>query len=94
METFNEKQLEQIRKITYQSADDIAVSIARSFERLEERIDAMEARIYSRMSDLEDAHRYDMEKVTEDICEVLSEVQTLIKDRTHATTKAVINELK
>ena len=46
--------LELIERIVYKSADDIAVSIARSFERLEERIDGAESRIYSRLAEVED----------------------------------------
>ncbi|MEI8327780.1 MAG: hypothetical protein WCG02_01455 [Candidatus Taylorbacteria bacterium] len=46
--------IELIEKIIYKSADDIAISIARSFERLEERIDASESRIYSRLAEVED----------------------------------------
>jgi hypothetical protein len=42
--------LELIERVIYKNGDDIAVSIARSFERLEERIDAAEARIYSRLT--------------------------------------------
>jgi len=49
-----QKDLELIERIVYKSADDVAVSIARSFERLEERIDAMESRLYSRLGELED----------------------------------------
>lgn len=45
--------LDHIERIIYKNSDDIAVSIARSFERLEERIDAVESRIYSRLADLE-----------------------------------------
>ncbi|MGO8677888.1 MAG: hypothetical protein ACLQVX_18720 [Limisphaerales bacterium] len=48
------KDLEQIERIVYKNADDIAISIARSFERLEERIDDAEARIYSRLGEIED----------------------------------------
>ena len=47
------KDLDMIERITYKSADDIAVSICRSFERLEERIDAVETRLQNRISDLE-----------------------------------------
>lgn len=36
----------------YKNGDDIAVSIGRSFERLEERIDAAETRIYARLAEL------------------------------------------
>ncbi len=46
--------LEMIERVIYKNGDDVAVSIARSFERMEERIDAAESRIYSRLSDLED----------------------------------------
>jgi hypothetical protein len=36
----------------YKNGDDVVVSIARCFERLEERIDAAESRIYSRLNDI------------------------------------------
>jgi len=51
--------LDAIERIIYKNADDIAVSIARSFERMEERIDASESRLYARLADLEDllAHK-------------------------------------
>jgi len=49
----DQKDLELVERIVYKNGDDIAVSIARSFERLEERTDAMESRIYSRMADVE-----------------------------------------
>jgi hypothetical protein len=47
------KDLELIERIIYKNGDDIAVSIGRSFERLEERMDAFESRIYSRVSDID-----------------------------------------
>lgn len=50
----NQKDIETIERIIYKNGDDVAVSIARSFERLEERIDAAESRIYSRIGGLED----------------------------------------
>ena len=46
--------LATIERLVSRSADDIAISIGRSFERLEERIDAMESRTYARLSDIED----------------------------------------
>ena len=46
--------LEQIETIIYKNSDDIAVSIARSFERLEERLDSAESRLYNRITDVED----------------------------------------
>jgi hypothetical protein len=50
----NPADLELIERVIYRNGDDIAVSIGRSFERLEERIDATEARIYSRFTDIAD----------------------------------------
>ena len=49
----DQKDLELIERMVFKSADDVAVSVARSFERMEERIDATEARMFSRLSDLE-----------------------------------------
>jgi len=48
------KDVERIESIIYKSADDVAISIARSFERLEERVDSTESRLYSRLADIED----------------------------------------
>jgi len=50
----DKKDIDLIEGLVYKSADDIAISIARSFERLEERIDSAESRIYSRLADLDD----------------------------------------
>jgi len=48
------KDLEAIERLIYKNADDIAVAIGRSFERLEERMDAGESRLYSSIVELED----------------------------------------
>lgn len=50
----DQKDLELIERVIYKNGDDVAVSIARSFERIEERIDAMESRLYSRLAELDD----------------------------------------
>lgn len=50
----NNKDLEVIERIVYKNNDDVAVSTVRSFERLEERIDAAESRLHSRLSEIED----------------------------------------
>ena len=50
----SQKDLELIERVIYKNGDDLAVSVSRSFERIEERIDAMESRLYSRLNDLED----------------------------------------
>lgn len=52
--SLNQKDFEQIERIIFKNSDDIAVSLARSFERLEERIDAMDSRLHSRFAEISD----------------------------------------
>lgn len=49
-----QRDLEAIERLIYKNSDDVAVSIARSFERMEERLDAVEARLHTRLSAVED----------------------------------------
>ena len=61
--SLEQKDLELIERVIYKNGDDIAVSIGRSFERLEERIDSAESRIYGRLCKIEDkmeAVRFDV----------------------------------
>jgi hypothetical protein len=67
--------LELIERILYKNGDDIAVSIARSFERLEERMDAMESRVYSRIADLETA----TEGARQDVIDAVKEIPELVR---------------
>jgi len=46
--------LERIERLIFKNGDDLAVSVARALERLEERIDGVDTRIYSRLADIED----------------------------------------
>lgn len=70
------KDIELVERIVYKCGDDIAVSISRSFERLEERIDAAESRLYTRMSDLEDR----TEGCRQDIADQLSDVKLEVRE--------------
>lgn len=74
--SLEQKDLELIERIIYKNGDDVAVSISRSFERLEERIDSAESRIYSRISDVEDK----IEATRQDFSDELSEVKGEIRD--------------
>jgi prefoldin subunit 5 len=71
-----QKDIEMIERVIYKNGDDIAVSIGRSFERLEERIDAAESRLYSRLSDLEDK----VEASRQDISDELGEIRTELRE--------------
>ena len=57
----------------------VAVSIARSFERLEERIDASESRLYSRLADLEDRVEACRQDIADDIGTLRDEVRELAR---------------
>ncbi len=71
-----QKDLELIERVIYKNGDDIAISIGRSFERLEERIDAAESRIYSRLAEVEDK----IEASRQDLDDKLGHVREDIKD--------------
>ena len=65
--SLDQKDLELIERVIYKNGDDVAVSIARGFERLEERIDATEARLYSRLAEVEDKVAACEHNVTQEI---------------------------
>jgi len=75
-----QKDIELIERVIYKNGDDIAVSIGRSFERLEERIDAAESRIYSRLSDLEDKVEASRQDFADTLGDVLKEVRSMAED--------------
>ena len=72
--------LELIERVIYKNGDDIAVSIARSFERLEERMDAMESRIYSRMADLETTTEGARQDILDSVADVREQVRIDARD--------------
>lgn len=74
--SLDQKDLELVERIIYKNGDDVAVSIARSFERLEERLDAAESRIYSRIADLETA----IEGSRQDVVDVLGTLKEDLRE--------------
>ncbi len=70
------KDIELLERVIYKNSDDVAVSISRSFERLEERIDAAESRIYSRLADGEDK----MESVRQDMADELGDIKGELRE--------------
>jgi hypothetical protein len=66
----DQKDIELIERIVYKCSDDIAVSLSRSFERLEERIDAAESRLYSRLVDVEDRVAGAEQQIHDDVDEL------------------------
>jgi len=76
--SLEQKDLELIERVIYKNGDDVAVSIGRSFERLEERIDAAESRLYSRFSDLEDKLEASGQDLADRIGQVRGDVRELM----------------
>ena len=74
--SLEQKDLELIERIIYKNADDIAISISRSFERLEERIDSAEARIFAYLSDMNDK----IESGRQDFADMIGEVRDDVRD--------------
>ena len=79
--SLDQKDLELIERVIYKQGDDIAISIGRSFERLEERIDAAESRIYSRLSDLEDKVEASRQDTSDEIGDLRQELRERIPDK-------------
>lgn len=76
----DQKDIELIERVIYKSGDDVAVSISRSFERLEERTDAAESRIYGRLSDLEDKVEASRQDISDELGDIRKDVQELWPD--------------
>ena len=88
------KDIELIERIVYKCGDDIAVSISRSFERLEERIDAAESRLYTRMADLEDRIEGSRQDVADEIGELKAEIREIsrVKDGAMPLLESTLGE--
>jgi len=74
--SLEQKDLELIESLIYKNSDDIAISIARSFERLEKRSNDSESRIYSRLSDIEDK----IESSRQDVADTIGDIKEEIRD--------------
>jgi hypothetical protein len=70
--------LESIEHTVHKLGGDIAVAIGRGFERLEERIDAAESRITSRLSEI----WHKIEESQQDLSDELGNVRSELHDGT------------
>lgn len=70
------KDLELIESLIYKNGDDIAISIARSFERLEKYQQDSESRIYSRLGEIEDK----IETSRQDTADSIGDIREEIRD--------------
>jgi predicted nucleic acid-binding Zn-ribbon protein len=76
--SLDQKDLELIERVIYKNGDDVAVSMARSFERLEERIDAAESRLYSRIAELEDKVEASRQDISDELGSIKADVRELL----------------
>lgn len=88
------KDIELLERVIYKNSDDVAVSIARSFERLEERIDAAESRIYSRMADVEDKVESSRQDVVDELGDIKSELRELSRDENDEEPKSIHSPMR
>ena len=79
--SLEQKDIELIERIVYKNSDDVAISIARSFERLEERVDAGESRIYCRLADVEDRIESSRQDTADNVGEIKEEIREFIRLR-------------
>ncbi len=70
---------ELIERLIYKNSDDVAVSIARSFERLEHRVDMLESRLYARIAELDDKIDASRQDITDTIGSLKDEMRDLIR---------------
>jgi len=81
----DEQDLNKIKRLLAEHWDDIAVHIiGRTFERLEERIDAAESRICGHLSEIEDR----IETSRQDLSDELGLVRDSVRDIAHANDQA------
>lgn len=74
--SLEQKDLELIEHIIFKNSDDIAISLARSFERLEKKSSDSESRLYSRLSELEDK----IESSRQDMADTIGDIKMEIRD--------------
>lgn len=89
--SLDQKDLELIERLIYKNADDVAVSIARSFERLEGHIDSTESRIYSRLSEIEDKVDSVRQDIADEMAEVRSEIREMARPRDTAEREETLD---
>ena len=77
--SLDQKDFEVIERLIYKNADDIAVSISRSFERLEEHIDAAESRLHSRLAEVDDRVESSRQDISDSLGEIRDEVRELFR---------------
>lgn len=79
--SLEQKDLEIIEGLIYKNSDDIAISIARSFERLEKRAENSESHILIRLSEVEDRIESGRQSIDDSLGDLREELRDTIRFR-------------
>ena len=77
--SLEQKDLELIERIIHKTCDDTAVSYERGLERVEERLDGAESRIYSRLADIEEKNEETRQSIIETLESVREDIRELAR---------------
>lgn len=77
--SLDQKDIEIIEHMIFRNSDDIAISIARSFERLEKHYFDSETRLYSRLGEIEDRIDASRQDISDTIGDIKEEVRDAIR---------------
>ncbi len=77
--TLEQKDIEIIEHIIYKNSDDIAISLARSFERLEKHYQESESRLHNRISELDDKLDATRQDISDNIGDIKEEIRDSIR---------------
>lgn len=77
--TLHQTDIEIIEHLIFKNSDDIAISIARSFERLEKHIQDIEGRLHNRLSDIDDKLDTTRQEISDNIGDIKEEIRDSIR---------------
>jgi gas vesicle protein len=85
-----QKDIEIIENLIYKNSDDIAISIARSFERLEKFNMDTESRLHNRLSELDDK----MDATRQELSDSLGDIRDEIRDNLRFKNSDVFEKIE
>lgn len=88
--TLEQKDIEIIENLIYKNSDDIAISIARSFERLEKNNMDTESRIHNKISELDDK----IDATRQDISDSLGDIKDEIRDNMRFKNSEIFEKIE
>ncbi len=75
------KDLELIERLIYKCSDEISLNLGRSFERLEERFDSAETRVYGRMAEIEEKIEDARQSATDSFDSIREDIREVVREQ-------------